>query len=87
MPNADHVVGRVGASDVHLQGSHADTLVAVVEEAGEDVKQGSLGQDQSLGEGPEKRRGGGGVKGGWRGEGPREKGGDEGTCMVNFNVD
>ena len=73
MPNADDVVGSVGASDVHLKSSHADTLVAVVEEARENVKQGSLGQDQSLGEGPEKGRGGGGVKGRWRGERPGEK--------------
>ena len=71
MPNADDVVGGVGASDVHLQSSHADTLVAVVEEARENVKQGSLGQDQSLGEGPEKGRGGVGVKRGWRGRGER----------------
>ena len=64
VPNAYHTVGRVGAPHVDLEGSHPDSLVAVVEEAGKNVEQGRLGQDQSLG-----RSGGEGGRGGRGGEG------------------
>ena len=61
MPDTDHAVGRVGPPHVDLEGSHADPLVAMVKETGKNVKQGRLGQDQSL-----ERSGSGGTG---RGEG------------------